>query len=170
MSNRHLARTIAMQTLFAWDFNGKKNDDVDALIDENFANFAPQFDDGGFVRETIKNIIERGEEIDNYIRRYATEWPLEQITLVDRNVLRIGIYELLYSANIPPRVAINEAIEIAKAFGGESSGKFINGVLGAIYKDMPEAERTQREAITQKLQEAKESRTKSETEEVKKEE
>jgi len=160
MSNRHLARTIAMQTLFAWDFNGKKNDDVDALVDENFANFAPQFDDGGFVRETIKNILEHSEEIDNYIRRYATEWPLEQITLVDRNVLRIGIYELLYSANIPPRVAINEAIEIAKTFGGESSGKFINGVLGAIYKDMPAAERARREAITQKLQEAKESRVK----------
>jgi len=83
-------------------------------------------------------------------------------------VLRIGIYELLYSENIPPRVAINEAIEVAKAFGGESSGKFINGVLGAIYKDMPEAERTRREAITQKLQEAKESRAKveGETEEV----
>ncbi|OIO07728.1 transcription antitermination factor NusB [Candidatus Falkowbacteria bacterium CG1_02_41_21] len=160
MSNRHLARTIAMQTLFAWDFNGKKNDDVDALVDENFANFAPQFDDGGFVHETIKNILEHSEEIDNYIRRYATEWPLEQITLVDRNVLRIGIYELLYSANIPPRVAINEAIEIAKTFGGESSGKFINGVLGAIYKDMPAAERARREAITQKLQEAKESRVK----------
>ena len=79
MSNRHLARTIAMQTLFAWDFNGKKNDDVDALVDENFANFAPQFDDGGFVRETIKNILEHSEEIDNYIRRYATEWPLEQL-------------------------------------------------------------------------------------------
>jgi len=160
MSNRHLARTIAMQTLFAWDFNGKKNDDVDALVDENFANFAPQFDDGGFVHETIKNNLEHSEEIDNYIRRYATEWPLEQITLVDRNVLRIGIYELLYTANIPPRVAINEAIEIAKTFGGESSGKFINGVLGAIYKDMPAAERARREAITQKLQEAKESRVK----------
>jgi len=149
-----------MQTLFAWDFNGQKNDQVDALIDENFENFAPQFNDGGFVRETIKNILEHSEEIDNYIRRYATEWPLEQITLVDRNVLRIGIYELLYSENIPPRVAINEAIEIAKAFGGESSGKFINGVLGAIYKDMPESERTRRELITQKLQEAKESRVK----------
>lgn len=165
MSNRHLARTIAMQTLFAWDFNGKKNNDVEALIDENFQNFAPQFDDGGFVRETIKHILEHSDEIDNYIRRYATEWPLEQITLVDRNVLRIGIYELLYSENIPPRVAINEAIEIAKAFGGESSGKFINGVLGAIYKDMPEAERVRREAITQKLQEAKESKAKSESEE-----
>lgn len=165
MSNRHLARTIAMQTLFAWDFNGKKNDNVNALIDENFENFAPQFDDHGFVRETIKNILEHNEEIDDYIRRYATEWPLEQITIVDRNVLRIGIYELLYSENIPPRVAINEAIEIAKAFGGESSGKFINGVLGAIYKDIPETERIRREAITQKLQEVKDSRTKSEEDE-----
>ena len=75
-------------------------------------------------------------QIDIYISKYATEWPLEQITIVDRNILRIGVYELVYDKDIPSKVAINEAIEIAKTFGGESSGKFVNGVLGAIYKDM----------------------------------
>ncbi|HNX10654.1 MAG TPA: transcription antitermination factor NusB [bacterium] len=164
MSNRHLARTLAMQTLFAWDFNDRKVDNLDYIIAENFKNFAPNFDDGGFVKDTVHSVLEKVDEIDNYIRKYATEWPLEQITPVDRNVLRIGIYELLYSENIPPRVAINEAIEIAKAFGGESSGKFINGVLGAIYNNLPEAEKEKREAITFKLKgDSGEAKTETET-------
>lgn len=138
MSNRHLARTIAMQTLFAWDFNGQKTDTIESLISDNFANFAPNFDDGGFVRELVLGVINRVSELDDLIRHHATEWPLDQITCVDRNVLRLGIYELLYCENIPSRVAINEAIEVAKSFGGDSSGKFINGVLGAIYNELPE--------------------------------
>ena len=167
MSNRHLSRTIALQTLFAWDFNGKKDGDIDNIIADNFSNFAPNFDDGGFVSDLVFGVRDHIKEIDPYIVKHATEWPLDQINAIDRNILRLGIYELLFSVT-PPRVVINEAIEVAKAFGGESSGKFINGVLGAIYKDMPEAERTRREAITQKLQEAKESRAKveGETEEV----
>jgi N utilization substance protein B len=147
MSNRHLSRTIAMQSLFAWDFNGQGAEGLDSIVSENFNNFAPNFNDGGFVMELIDGVRDHLEEIDNYIRKYATEWPLEQITVVDRNVLRIGIYEMLYSPTIPPRVAINESIEIAKAFGGDSSGKFINGVLGAIFKDLPENFRTDREKL-----------------------
>jgi len=138
MSNRHLARTIAMQTLFVWDFNGQKTEMVESLISDNFSNFAPNFDDGGFVRELVMGVIKQIDELDGLIRKHATEWPLDQITCVDRNVLRLGIYELLYCENIPSRVAINEAIEVAKSFGGDSSGKFINGVLGAIYNDLPE--------------------------------
>ena len=147
MSNRHLSRTIAMQSLFAWDFNGQGAEGLDDIVLENFNNFAPNFNDGGFVMELIDGVRDHLEEIDDYIRKYATEWPLEQITVVDRNVLRIGIYEILYSPTIPPRVAINESIEIAKAFGGNSSGKFINGVLGAIFKDLPENFRTDREKL-----------------------
>ncbi len=137
MSNRHLARTIALQTLFAWDFNGKKAEHLEALIADNFSNFAPSFDDGGFVKDLVFGVKDHFETIDKYIVKYATEWPLDQITTVDRNILRLGIFELLYTL-IPPRVAINEAIEIAKSFGGDSSGKFVNGVLGAIYNDEPE--------------------------------
>ncbi|MCX6795596.1 MAG: transcription antitermination factor NusB [Candidatus Falkowbacteria bacterium] len=138
MSNRHLARTIAMQTLFVWDFNHRNNSDIDRIIKDNFANFAPDFNDSGYVKYTIDGIFEHLEEIDNYIRKYATEWPLEQITYVDRNILRLGIFELIHAEKIPPKVAINEAIEIAKAFGSDSSSKFVNGVLGSIFNDLPE--------------------------------
>lgn len=136
MANRHLSRTIAMQTLFAWDFNERQNGDIDTIIKQNFEQFAPNFDDHGFVEGLVKGVINHIEEINTYIVKYATEWPLDQITIVDRNVLRLGIYELVFDSNIPAKVAINEAIEIAKAFGGDSSGKFINGVLGAIMKEM----------------------------------
>jgi len=157
MSNRHLARTIALQTLFAWDFNGQKDGDIERLIADNFANFAPNFDDGGFVKDLVTGVKNNLEEINRLIVKYATEWPLDQITTIDRNILRLGIYELLHS-DIPPRVAINEAIEVAKSFGGDASGKFVNGVLGALYSDEPgiqkrdnkeEAEAAKQEAAKQ---------------------
>ncbi len=140
MSNRHIARTIAMQTLFEWDFNGKlsKEDALKKLkynIDEFSFNFE---DDDGFVLKTVEGVVDNIEEIDGLISKYATDWPIEQITIVDRNILRIGVFELKYNDDIPSKVAINEAIEIGKKFGGESSGKFINGVLGAIYKQLEE--------------------------------
>ena len=136
MSNRHLARTIAMQALFLWDFHGKKEANLEPLVSGVFKSFAPQFEDHGFVHDVINGVLKYQEAIDAYITKYATEWPLDQITVVDRNILRIGVYELIFNEEIPAKVAINEAIEIAKTFGSESSGKFVNGVLGAIYKDM----------------------------------
>ncbi len=137
MSNRHLARTIALQTLYQWDFNNKHIDqDLPDCIKRNIKEFAPQFDDKGFIDNLVQGVIDKQNEIDGLITRYAPEWPIEQITMVDRNVLRIGIYEMKYDNDIPEKVAINEAIELAKTFGGESSGKFVNGVLGTIYKEM----------------------------------
>jgi N utilization substance protein B len=135
MSNRHLARTIAMQSLYQWDFRGK-HDDVNDLAAKNVGEFAPEFDDKGFITELLTSVQDRQEEIDGIIARYAPDWPIDQITVVDRNILRIGVFELKYSDAVPSKVAINEAIELAKTFGGESSGRFVNGVLGAIYKDM----------------------------------
>lgn len=140
MSNRHLARTIALQSLYEWDFNKRPGGIVEEVTKKNLAEFAPDFDDEGFTQNLIIGITKHVDEIDQLITKYAPEWPLDQITIVDRNVLRIGIYELKFSPEIPPKVAINEAIELAKAFGGESSGKFINGVLGTIYKEMGEKE------------------------------
>jgi len=136
MSNRHLARTIAMQTLFSWDFNEKQEKDLTDIVNQNFKYFAPKFNDYGFVKNLLGGIMKNLAEIDKYIAKYATEWPLEQITIVDRNILRIGVYELVFDKDMPAKVAINEAIEIAKTYGGESSGKFVNGVLGAIYKNL----------------------------------
>jgi len=162
MSNRHLARTIALQTLFAWDFNGQKDNELDKIIVDNFANFAPNFDDGGFVKALVFGVKDNLPKIDKYIVKYATEWPLDQITTIDRNILRLGIYELL-KTEIPPRVAINEAIEIAKSFGGDSSGKFVNGVLGALYNDETEIQKRDNK-------EEMEAAKKEEGEAVKKEE
>ena len=139
MSNRHLARTIVIQSLYQWDFNDKK-EDVFEILSKNKASFAPEFDDGGFMNNLVKGVVEKQPEIDALITKFAPEWPLEQITIVDRNVLRLGTYELRFEDKIPAKVAINEAIELAKTFGGESSGKFVNGVLGAVYKEMGEKE------------------------------
>lgn len=141
MSNRHLARTIAMQTLFEWDFKGKKMNELDEIIQYNYQAFAPEFHDHSFTDKLIKGVIDNNEKIDELIREFAPEWPLEQITNVDRNVLRIGVYELVFDPDVPSKVAINEAIEMAKAFGGESSGKFVNGVLGSIYKKIGPTEK-----------------------------
>lgn len=136
MANRHLSRTIAMQTLYQWDFNGGQKKELNDLLEYNLQEFAPGFKDEGFAQELINGVLKNQKEIDQLIGKYATEWPIEQITIVDRNILRLGIYELKFVPDIPSKVAINEAIEVAKTYGGESSGKFVNGVLGAIYKEM----------------------------------
>lgn len=138
MSNRHLARTITMQTLYEWDFNGADQAQALKFLDQNKLEFAPAFEDQGFMANLIKQVLKHQKEIDAYIVKYAPEWPLEQITTVDRNILRIGVYELVFSPDVPSKVAINEAIELAKTFGGQASGKFVNGVLGAIYKELSE--------------------------------
>ena len=138
MANRHLSRTLVLQTLFQWDFYSKDEKILFEILERNFSEFAPEFDDKDFSRDLLENIIKNIDAINKLIVEFAPEWPLEQITLVDRNVLRIGIFELKFSDSIPPKVAINESIELAKTFGGDASGKFINGVLGSIYKKMQE--------------------------------
>jgi len=135
MANRHLARTLVLQSLFEWDFGGQQEDIV-KILQHTRQEFAPDFDDQGFSDNLGKEVVSKQKEIDAMIGDFAPEWPLDQITICDRNVLRIGIYELKFTEDIPPKVAINEAIELAKAFGGDSSGKFVNGVLGSIYKEM----------------------------------
>ncbi|MFH0830701.1 MAG: transcription antitermination factor NusB [Parcubacteria group bacterium] len=136
MANRHLARTIALQSLYEWDFNRRPADALDKIVAHNVAEFAPGLKDDEFVRQLVMGVTANQKEIDAKIVKTAPEWPLEQITTVDRNILRIGIFELQYDPTIPPKVAINEAIELAKTFGGESSGRFVNGVLGTLYRQL----------------------------------
>jgi N utilization substance protein B len=123
-----------LQALYQWDFHGKNNQDLEQIISYDQQEFAPEFNDHGFVDNLVKGIIDNLQQVDDFITKNAPDWPIDQITIIDRNVLRIGLYELLFGKEIPAKVAINEAIELAKTFGGESSGKFVNGVLGAIYK------------------------------------
>ncbi len=142
MANRHLSRSIVLQTLFELDFENKKVNVKDALVilDRNIKEFAPGSGDFSFMQMLLKNIIAKQKDVDKVIVKAAPEWPLEKISMVDRNVLRLGLYELLFAdkKEVPAKVAINEAIELAKAFGGETSGRFVNGVLGAVYKEMGE--------------------------------
>ncbi len=142
MSNRHLARSIAMQALFEWDFREQPADVLPVIIDRDLKEFGPGLDETGFAKKIIEDVHKNITEIDEIITKYAPQWPIEQITVIDRNVLRIGIYELKFNNEVPPKVAINEAIELAKNFGGPSSGRFVNGVLGAIFKDMQSTEQT----------------------------
>ncbi len=147
MANRHLSRSIVLQTLFEWDFmsaegkgdlwNDKKTKEA---LNRNLKEFAPGLEDDIFVFSLVEQVLEKSKVIDEIIKKAAPDWPIDKISVVDRNILRIGLTELLFGDRnqVPPKVAINEAIELAKTFGGENSGKFINGVLGAVYKEIGE--------------------------------
>lgn len=142
MANRHLSRSVVLQTLFEWDFlpREKKIDELGAIFDRDLEEFAPGLDDNSFALGLLENISKNKQVLDDIIIKAAPEWPIDKIAVVDRNVLRIGLAELLFGdrKEVPPKVAINEAIELAKTFGSESSGRFVNGVLGAVYKEMGE--------------------------------
>ncbi len=141
MASRHIARSIVLQSLFEWDFYQKEND-LAAVLERNIEKFGGGFDEQEFSRSIIKGVVENLEHLDKIIVSSAPERPIDQLSIIDRNVLRIGLFELLYEdkAEVPPKVAINEAIELAKSFGGPSSGKFVNGVLGTVYNEMPHDE------------------------------
>jgi N utilization substance protein B len=139
MANRHLARSTVLQTLYEWDFGSQKIK-PEEVLKRNAEEFAAGNENDVFMKGLLEGVISKQKDLDNIIISAAPEWPLEKISVMDRNILRIGLYELLFAdrQQVPPKVAINEAIELAKKFGGETSGKFINGVLGAVYKEMGE--------------------------------
>jgi len=151
MANRHLSRSIVLQTLFEWDFRHGKttsgeevvvwtDDEIKKSLKRNLAEFAPGLEDDVFVFSLVEEILKKQKVIDEIIAKAAPDWPIDKISVVDRNILRIGLTELLFGdrTQVPPKVAINESIELAKTFGGENSGKFVNGVLGAVYKEIGE--------------------------------
>jgi transcription antitermination protein NusB len=129
-----------MQTLFEWDANNYPDVDSRELVERNAEEFAPGLDDKVFVTNLVEGIVKNRTKLDEIIEKAAPDWPIHQIAVVDRNILRLGLYELLFgnSQEVPARVAINESIELAKTFGGENSGRFVNGVLGAVYREMGE--------------------------------
>src|SRR3989344_6057862 len=140
MASRHLSRSIAMQSLYEWDFRGRNEALLPEIIERNTKEFGPGIENIDFVKDLVKGVLEHIAELDKIIEKAAPQWPLDQIAIVDRNVLRLGIYELLFGnrGEVPPKVAINESIELAKTFGGDASGKFVNGVLGTIYREIGE--------------------------------
>lgn len=151
MSNRHLSRTTAFQSLFEWDFNGGSGS-LEEITKNNIEQLAGGLDDVTFIQKLVAGVVEHVGEIDTVISENAPEWPIMQIPAVDRSVLRLGVYELMHSTEVPPKVVINEAVELAKTFAGETSGKFVNGVLGAIYKKMhPEEKETKTEPKSESI-------------------
>lgn len=140
MANRHLSRSIVMQSLFEWDFRSLPDNSILDILTRNAEEFAPGMGDFSFMKNLADGVIKKRTDLDSIIEKAAPEWPIKKISTVDRNVLRLGLYELLFAdkKEVPAKVAINESIELAKTFGGETSGKFVNGVLGAVYKEMGE--------------------------------
>jgi len=140
MANRHLSRSVVLQTLFEWDFRSLSLKDAQATLMRNISEYAPGAGDTPFMEEILKGTIEHASDLDLVIEKAAPEWPLGRIAPVDRNVLRLGLFELLFAdrGKVPAKVAINEAIELAKSYGGDNSGRFVNGVLGAVYKELGE--------------------------------
>jgi len=144
MASRHLSRSIVLQSLYEWDFylsagkQATKKPVLRNIAERNIKDFGPGLEDLDFIWRLIEGIEKHENELDKIIEKAAPEWPINQVAMVDRNVLRIGLFELLYSdkEEVPPKVAINEAIELAKTFSGPTSGKFINGVLGTVYKQL----------------------------------
>ncbi len=162
MSNRHLCRSIVMQSLYEWDFESSMIDEIDKkkrflkerlekISESNSKEYGSEDEEGDFTSEIVDGIFKNLKKIDQTIKRLAPDWPLEQVMIIDRNILRIGIYELLFSKrnDVPPKVAINESIELAKTFGGRSSGKFVNGVLGTLFKEI-EDKKKKKESVSKK--------------------
>ena len=147
MASRHLSRSIVLQSLYEWDFYDKKPE-LKNIVERNIKDFGPGLEELDFIWKLIDGISAHLEELNKIIETAAPEWPLAQISMIDRNVLRIGLFELLYAnkEEVPPKVAINESIELAKTFSGPTSGKFINGVLGTVYKQLdPPAQAEEKE-------------------------
>ena len=140
MANRHLSRSIVLQSLFEWDLNGLEKKAVGEVLERNVTEFAPNKTDMPFMEKLLNGVMAKQPELDLVIEKAAPEWPIDRISPVDRNILRLGLYELLFAdrKEVPAKVAINEAIELAKQFGGENSSRFVNGVLGAVYKEIGE--------------------------------
>jgi transcription antitermination protein NusB len=143
-SNRHLGRIVALQTLYEYEFRRHSEDEnlnLDEVLLRNIERYHESIEDKEFVQQLVNGVLEHQDELDEKLQPMAPGWPLDQIARIDRNVLRIGLYELLYKANsVPPKVVINEAVELAKAFGSDNSSKFINGVLGTAYRTLVETE------------------------------
>jgi N utilization substance protein B len=139
-SNRHLGRIVALQTLYEYEFRTQSEDstvDIDEILTRNLARYESAIDDTAFVKDLVVGVANAQVDLDSKIQPIAPEWPIDQIARVDRAVLRLGLYELLYKGDkVPPKVAINEAVELAKAFGSDNSSKFINGVLGTAYRTL----------------------------------
>lgn len=152
-SNRHLGRIVALQTLYEQEFRlscGDTKFDLNDVLDRNIHRYRDTIDDHEFIVKLVKGVLDEQDQLDAILQPIAPEWPIDQIARMDRIILRIGLYELLHEPSVPPKVVINEAVELAKSFGGENSSKFVNGVLGTVLRNREEAEKTEEAPLEEK--------------------
>ena len=133
MSSRHMSRHAALQILYAWEFNNKQAD-LAEVSSEVFGDYDQGVLDKDFVSALVVGVKEHLEEIDNIIIPYCNDGPFENVSILDKSILRLGVYELMILKDVPPKVAIDEAVEVAKSFGGEGSAKLASGILGKLYE------------------------------------
>ncbi|PSO44305.1 transcription antitermination factor NusB [Candidatus Saccharibacteria bacterium SW_7_54_9] len=145
-SNRHLGRIVVLQSLYEYDFRAEESLDIDAVVERNLHQYEGVIGDNEFVFNLVHSVLDNQQTLDAYIQPAAPEWPVEQIARVDKIILRMSVSELLLSADTPPKVVINEAVELGKRFGSDNSSKFVNGVLGTVYREQIEAQRQQTSA------------------------
>ena len=131
LSTRHLSRILVLQSLYEWHFDSSV--DPESILDRNIETSGYKVD-RDFCIKIIGGVVTNQQKIDDIVVKTAPEWPLNQIAIIDLSILRLSIYELILDDEVPPKAVINEAVELGKAFGGENSGKFINGVLGTVYR------------------------------------
>lgn len=158
-ANRHLGRIVALQTLYEQDFRREVNDsglNLEDVLARNIARYEETIEDKAFIETLVHGVDSKESELDDIIRPVAPEWPIEQIARMDRIILRIGVYELVFGEGVPPKVVINEAVELAKAFGGDNSSKFINGVLGTILRAQEEPEKPAKKSTKKSTKSKKE--------------
>lgn len=159
-SNRHLGRILALQSLYEYDFRRDCGDEavsLDDILQRNIQRYSKTVDDQKFIKELVQGVAKTETDLDTVLQPVAPEWPIDQIARMDRLVLRMSLFELLHGGDVPPKVVINEAVELSKAFGGENSSKFINGVLGTLLRAL--------EGKTLKLPASLQFKTKSTTKE-----
>lgn len=163
-SNRHLGRIIALQTLYEQDFRREAGDqdfDLEDVLNRNIGRYQEMVDDKAFIEELVRGVSKYQSDLDAQVQPIAPEWPIDQIARMDRVVLRIGLYELQFEKDVPPKVVINEAVELAKAFGGENSSKFVNGVLGTVMRQRDEADAKETKKRTSKKESSAEPKGKT---------
>lgn len=148
-SNRHLGRIVALQTLYEYEFRQQCNDinvRLSEILERNIDRYKETIDDTEFIRNLVNGVDQKIDQLDATIQPIAPEWPVNQIARIDRAILRLSLFELLHTEDVPPKVVINEAVELAKAFGGENSSKFVNGVLGTAYRQTEEPQKSPKKA------------------------
>ena len=133
MGKRRSSRELALKFLYQFELNGG---DLDEQIKLFLERNSSQEDVANFMKELVVSLIDKMEEIDEIIQKFSDHWILDRMTVIDRNILRMGACELLFNFSTPPKVVINEAIDIAKKYGNEDSPEFINGILEKVYNEI----------------------------------